>query len=149
MSNLDMSNLNLKLTDYAAARQEIQTIRQIVFQQEQGVDPDLDFDGLDDRATHIVVYADDQPVATARIRQLGDRILKLERMAVLAAHRGNGIGQQMVQFAIAEADRQQARQVKLNAQIQAKAFYEKLGFKAFGEEFEDAGIPHVEMRLGL
>ena len=144
-----MSNLDLKLTDYAAARPEIQTIRQIVFQQEQGVDPDLDFDGLDDRATHIVVYADSQPAATARIRQLGDRILKLERMAVLAVYRGKGIGQQMVQLAIAEADRQQARQVKLNAQIQAKAFYEKLGFKAFGEEFEDAGIPHVEMRLEL
>jgi predicted GNAT family N-acyltransferase len=144
-----MNDLDLKLTPYAAAKPEIQSIRQVVFQQEQGVDPALDFDGLDDSATHILVYADHQPVATARIRQLSDRTLKLERMAVLAAYRGKGIGQQMVQLAIAEGDRQQAPQVKLNAQIQAKAFYEKLGFSAYGEVFEDAGILHVEMRLEM
>ena len=119
-----MNNLDLKLTSYAAAKTAIQSIRQIVFQQEQNVDPDLDFDGLDDKATHIVAYADDQPVATARIRQLSDRTLKLERMAVLADYRGKGIGQQMVQLAIVEGDRQQAPQIKLNAQTQAKAFYE-------------------------
>jgi predicted GNAT family N-acyltransferase len=144
-----MNNLDLKLTNYAAAKPEIQSIRQLVFQQEQGVDPALDFDGLDDSATHIIAYADNQPIATARIRQLSDRSLKLERMAVLAVYRGKGIGQQMVQLAIAEGDRQMAPQVKLNAQIQAKAFYEKLGFSAYGEEFEDAGIPHIEMRLEI
>ena len=144
-----MNNLDLKLTDYAAAKSAIQSIRQLVFQQEQNVDPDLDFDGLDDSATHILVYVDHQPVATARIRQLSDRTLKLERMAVLADYRGKGIGQQMVQLAIAEGDRQQVPQIKLNAQTQAKAFYEKLGFSAHGEEFEDAGIPHIEMRLQM
>jgi predicted GNAT family N-acyltransferase len=144
-----MSDLDLKLTAYEAAKPEIQSIRQIVFQQEQDVDPALDFDGLDDSAAHIVAYVDNQAVATARIRQLSDRTLKLERMAVLAAHRGKGIGQQMVKLAIAEGDRQKAPQVKLNAQIQAKAFYEKLGFSAYGEEFEDAGIPHIEMRLKM
>jgi predicted GNAT family N-acyltransferase len=144
-----MSNLDLKLTAYDAAKSDIQRIRQIVFQQEQGVEPDLDFDGLDEGATHIVAYADHQAIATARIRPLSDRTLKLERMAVLANHRGKGIGQQMVKLAIAEGDRQKAPQVKLNAQLQAKAFYEKLGFSAYGAEFEDAGIPHVEMRLKL
>ncbi|MBD3882593.1 GNAT family N-acetyltransferase [Phormidium tenue FACHB-886] len=141
-----MSNLELKLVSYEDAKAAIQFIRQVVFQQEQSVDPAVDFDGLDEIATHIVAYKTERPIATARLRQLSDRTLKLERMAVLAAYRGQGIGREMVKLAIAEGDRQNAPQLKLNAQIQAQPFYEKLGFAPYGEEFEDAGIRHIEMR---
>jgi ElaA protein len=39
--------------------------------------------------------------------------------------------------------------VKLGAQTHALGFYERLGFTAIGDEFDDAGIPHREMVLKL
>ena len=41
------------------------------------------------------------------------------------------------------------KKVKLGAQTHALGFYEHLGFTAFGDEFDDAGIPHREMVLLL
>ena len=35
------------------------------------------------------------------------------------------------------------------AQTHALGFYERLGFVAFGDEFDDAGIPHRDMVLEL
>ena len=36
-----------------------------------------------------------------------------------------------------------------DAQVRAIGFYERLGFRAEGGEFLDAGIPHRRMRLRL
>ena len=36
--------------------------------------------------------------------------------------------------------------VVLGAQTQAIPFYEKLGYKVFGPEYLDAGIPHRDMK---
>ena len=46
----------------------------------------------------------------------------------------------------------QARELKahsvLDAQVQAEAFYRKLGYETISDEpFDDAGIPHVRMEL--
>ena len=46
----------------------------------------------------------------------------------------------------------QARELKsqysvLDAQVQAEAFYRKLGYETISDEpFDDAGIPHVRMK---
>ncbi len=36
------------------------------------------------------------------------------------------------------------REIALHAQLSAKAFYARLGYREEGEEFEEAGIPHVD-----
>ena len=138
--------LMLKIVRYAEAMGSIQAIRQTVFQTEQNVDPAIDFDGLDDAAFHVIADWNSQPIGTARIRLLGDRLAKIERVAVLSTHRGQGIGKALVETAIAFLDEQGILDIKLNAQVQTIAFYEKLGFAPQGEEFEEAGILHVEMR---
>jgi len=33
----------------------------------------------------------------------------------------------------------------LSAQRQAEGFYKRYGFQAFGEEYMEAGIPHINM----
>ena len=35
---------------------------------------------------------------------------------------------------------------KLSAQVYAEGFYEKLGYTRTGEEYMDAGIPHILMK---
>ncbi|HEY9640757.1 MAG TPA: GNAT family N-acetyltransferase [Coleofasciculaceae cyanobacterium] len=121
-------------------------IRSLVFQQEQGVEPALDFDGLDQSIPHIVAYCEGLPVGTARIRRLSDQVAKLERMAVLANYRGQGIGRELLKAGINFANCQNILELRLNAQIQAREFYEKLGFEAYGDEFDEAGISHIAMR---
>jgi predicted GNAT family N-acyltransferase len=39
--------------------------------------------------------------------------------------------------------------IALSAQTQAIGFYERLGYTAHGEEFDDAGLPHVWMTKPL
>ncbi|MGX1638627.1 GNAT family N-acetyltransferase, partial [Streptomyces albidoflavus] len=45
--------------------------------------------------------------------------------------------------------RSRLRAVDLHAQTHALGFYERLGYQAYGPEFEDAGIPHRAMRREL
>ena len=141
-----MSPLTLKVVSYAEAESVIRAIRQTVFQFEQNVDPELDFDGLDETATHLIACWQDQPIGTARIRYLSDELAKIERVAVISSYRGQGIGKALIEEAAAFIKRQNILEIKLNAQVHAKEFDQKLGFEQRGEVFEDAGIPHIEMR---
>lgn len=139
--------VTLQLVTYDDATAAIQAVRSEVFQVEQGVDAALEFDGLDEEATHILAYDGETPVGTARIRTINERLAKIERVAVLAAYRGQGIGNQIMQVAIDAIFDHAIPEIKINAQTHAKAFYDKLGFEQYGSEFDEAGIPHVEMRL--
>lgn len=141
-----MTQLHLEVVRFDCAEAVIFAIRQAVFHQEQGVAPDLDFDGQDPTAWHVVATVASQPVGTARIRCLSNTLAKLERVAVLPAYRGQGIGYAIVQTAIQFLTENSISEVKLHAQSYTKDFYQKLGFYPVGDEFLEAGIPHIEMR---
>ncbi|HEY9699528.1 MAG TPA: GNAT family N-acetyltransferase [Trichocoleus sp.] len=141
-----MSQLKLQIVRYNEAKTAIDPIRRAVFQEEQQVEAGLDFDGLDEAATQMLAYWEDQPVGTARIRYLSDRLAKIERVAVLAAYRGLGIGKQLMNGALDFLEKQGVPEAKINAQMQVKDFYEQLGFQQQGEPFYEAGLLHVEMR---
>ena len=124
---------------------QIRAIRDEVFIQEQGIDPTLEFDGCDADALHALITIDGQPVATGRLLNDGH----IGRIAVLAAYRGQGVGAQVVRSLIKEAELQGYARVYLGAQVHAVDFYRKLGFVAFGDEFVEAGIPHLAMEKNL
>lgn len=44
---------------------------------------------------------------------------------------------------------QGAERVVLSAQVSAKEFYSRAGFSAQGNQFEEAGIAHLEMTKAL
>lgn len=141
-----MNQLEVQIVRYDVAKAAIDPIRRAVFQEEQQVDAELDFDGLDDSATQMLAYWQGQPVGTARIRYLNDRLAKIERVAVLAEYRGLGIGKQLMKSAIDFLKEQNVPEIKVNAQMQVKNLYEQLGFQQQGEAFYEAGILHIEMR---
>jgi predicted GNAT family N-acyltransferase len=144
-----MAKLEIQIIAYAEAEPEIQHIRTVVFQHEQQVARELEFDGQDATATHLIAYLDGSPVGTARIRYLSDSLAKIERVAVLSECRGMGIGKQIMKQAIAHIHQQGIPEIKINSQTRARLFYEKFGFLQQGDEFEEANIPHIEMRLNL
>lgn len=119
-------------------------IRKEVFIREQNVPQDIEIDGTDAYALHLVVFDDSLPVATGRILKTGDEFV-LGRIAVLKEHRGLGYGDLVVRMLIRRAYEMGADKQIIHSQLHASGFYEKLGFKRFGEEYSEAGIPHINM----
>lgn len=120
-------------------------IRRVVFIEEQQVPLEEEWDGRDDTCRHFLALRGDTALGTARLLPDGH----IGRVAVRREARGLGIGVALMQAAIASARRLGHAQVELAAQTHALAFYENLGFTAFGEVFMEAGIPHRNMRLLL
>jgi predicted GNAT family N-acyltransferase len=70
-------------------------------------------------------------------------------MAVLKENRAGGLGGAILARLVAEARRRGMKEVVLSAQTHALGFYRKHGFREAGAIFEEAGIPHQEMRRVL
>ncbi len=140
-----MNKTTLKLVKYTDNSSEIKAIRTQVFQIEQGVDPEIEFDGKDETAEHLLAYLDNQPVGTARIRYLNPKTAKIERLAVLSTARGLGIGKKLMEKAVEVAAQNDVEEVVIHAQDYVKSLHQKIGFEQVGERFDEAGIPHVKM----
>lgn len=128
--------------------QRVRTIRTAVFIEEQNCPPEEEWDGHDETSRHLLGYAGDEAVATARWRTVPfeERLVaKLERFAVLPAYRGRGYGRALVEAAMEDARKAGFGTFVLHAQAHLEDFYASLGFKPVGEPFVEAGIPHVKM----
>jgi len=123
-------------------------LREQVFLREQGRDRYTETDDYDKAAHHIVALLDGEVVGTLRLYELhpGDRALKVGRVAVRSDLRGHGIGTKLMLRAHEWADGNYDS-VYLHAQISVVGFYEKLGYVTVGEVFDEAGTPHITMRL--
>ncbi|NPC91376.1 GNAT family N-acetyltransferase [Bacillus sp. WMMC1349] len=126
-------------------------IRISVFVEEQGVplSEELDqYDTIDEQCQHILVYYDDKPVGTGRVRWVED-IGKLERICLLKDYREFGLGKVIVKGLEDITRKKGLTKVKLHGQTQAKGFYEKLGYQTTSDVFIEEGIPHVLMTKEL
>jgi predicted GNAT family N-acyltransferase len=123
-------------------------LRHAVFCIEQGVPEELERDEHDATALHLVAVADGVVVGTCRLLFVGASA-RLQRMAVARSHRGRGVGADLLAAAHRQARAAGAAEMELHAQLTARDFYARAGYVAEGEEFEDAGIPHVLMRRPL
>jgi predicted GNAT family N-acyltransferase len=124
-------------------------LRHEVFVVEQSVPVELEIDDNDSDAVHLVaVRGEDEVVGTLRI-VARDEIAKIGRLAVRADARRGGVGRRLMLEALAYAERNGFRDILLSAQLTATDFYVRLGFKAEGDVFDDAGIPHIDMRKTL
>lgn len=141
-----MSNLVIKVADLPEEFPAIAAIRKSVFQEEQGVDPTLEFDGKDEISQHLIAYLDDKAVGTTRIRYLDDKTAKIERLAVLSTARGQGIGKKIMIKALEVIAKKNIPEVVIHAQEYIKVLYQKLDFVEEGQIFQEAGIPHLKMR---
>ncbi|WP_157266236.1 GNAT family N-acetyltransferase [Azohydromonas aeria] len=127
-----------------------QSVRHAVFVEEQRIPAELERDPADAGCLHAVAFdAQGRPVGTGRLLPQPGGVLKLGRLAVLKAWRGRGVGQALLRALLDAARAQGAREVMLHAQQSAASFYLPAGFEARGEEFMEAGIPHIEMALAL
>ena len=122
-------------------------IRREVFIDEQGCPEAEEYDEFDVQAMHLVVYIDEVPAATGRIWHDG-KSLRIGRLAVKKKFRGQKIGDLALRLLIYKAFSSGAQTLEISAQTYIMPLYAKFGFKAYGEEFIEAGRPHMAMRVG-
>jgi predicted GNAT family N-acyltransferase len=140
----------VQVLDWDSALPLARPVRFDVFVREQGVPVELEWDEFDVTSEHAVATdASGEVVGTARLVPVSANECRIGRMAVLAAHRGQGVGAAMLEALLQRARERGERQVVLHAQMHAAGFYRRFGFEPHGPQFDEAGIPHVEMRLGL
>ncbi|BAU64661.1 GCN5-related N-acetyltransferase [Stanieria sp. NIES-3757] len=144
-----MKILQIEVVDYQNKFSEINKIRTKVFQQEQGVKEELEFDGLDEKAQHLLAYLNQQPVGTTRIRNIDEQTVKIERLAVLPEARGQGIGKKLMEKALKIISNDHYQAVIIHAQEYIKDLYLQLGFEQVSKTFQEAGIAHIKMSKKL
>ncbi|MFL5373770.1 MAG: GNAT family N-acetyltransferase, partial [Myxococcales bacterium] len=123
------------------------SLRWTVFVEEQGVPPSMEVDEHDQKgAVHAIATWNGVPAATGRFVLDGEGEAKIGRMAVVDDVRGRGIGRALLAFLEEQARARGAKKLLLWAQVQARPFYEKAGYRVVSDKpFDDAGIPHVAM----
>ncbi len=137
-----MNDVIVSIVNFSDKAADIVMVRQAVFIEEQNVPADIEMDGNDQYCHHVLAYDNNgSAIGTGRIDDKG----KIGRMAVLPNHRGLGVGTKILQALITCGRDKGITDFHLSSQVHAVAFYEKAGFVKCGEEFEEAGIMHVNM----
>lgn len=131
------------LKDLHAARK----IREKVFIEEQGFE--VEFDNIDEFATHILITVNGEPAATGRVFPHEDDTYIIGRIAVLPEYRGRDLGRILVRKLEEIAKTKNARVTVLSAQVRVKEFYKKIGYTEEGETYLDEGCAHIKMRKEL
>ncbi len=136
----------VELGDWDALGGAARRVRDEVFIVEQRVPVELEWDEMDALSLHaIATNSEGRVLGTGRLLPDGH----IGRMAVHRDARGQGVGAAILVALMGAARQRGLREVVLNAQTHAQAFYARFGFAPEGEEFEDAGIAHVRMRCRL
>ena len=122
-------------------------LRWTVFVEEQGVRPSDEIDAHDrSDAVHALASLRGVPCGAGRLIFTAPAVAKIQRMAVIDDVRGRGVGRALLGFLETEARRRGATTLTLWAQVRAREFYEKAGYAARGQPFDDGtGIPHIAM----
>ncbi len=129
----------------------LRAVREAVFMREQNVPSELEWDGLDEVSRHVLaVSAKGDAIGCGRIvPPRGQEPARIGRLAVLREWRGKKVGTALLEALIDYARSRNYPKVIVSAQIQALPFYRRFGFEDEGEEYLDAGIPHINMCLNL
>lgn len=119
-------------------------IRKTVFTDEQKFKNE--FDDKDEISVHVVAYIGDKPVATARYYIEEDDVYHIGRIAVSQDFRGQHIGEKIVAFCEQRIWDIGGKVIVLSAQERIKGFYQRLGYKEYGEAYMDEHVSHIGMK---
>ena len=134
-------NITTIICDYESNTEDICAIRYEVFVEEQNVPEELEIDGLDNEAKHVLAFVNGLSIGTGRIQNDGH----IGRLAVLKKYRKQGAGKLIMKELIKWAQDMSLEKVWLSSQWHAHSFYLDLGFVCVGEIYKEAEIDHIKM----
>ena len=134
----------VKEVEWRLYEKALKEIRKAVFVVEQNVPLEIEWDGKDATAIHVLaIDVLDAHLGTARLLPTG----QIGRMAVLRKYRKLGIGSALLVHLLNISREHKIQDVFLNAQVDAIDFYKRFGFIETGDIFMEAGIKHKKMVL--
>lgn len=124
----------------------LRSVREAVFIREQGVPAELEWDEFDQGCRHaLAISLRGEAVGCGRMLPNGH----IGRIAVIQQWRKQKVGTTIMEALLDYARAHDYKQVDVDAQTHALPFYRGFGFVEQGEEFIDAGLPHIKMTLQL
>lgn len=97
----------------------------------------------------IAAFEDERILGCCMLVEEKPEIIRLRQMAVLNDLQGKGVGRALMQFAENIARDHGYKTITMHARKHALGFYEKMGYKAKGNEFTEITIPHFVMEKQL
>jgi predicted GNAT family N-acyltransferase len=140
----NLKEISIKIVENEFELKKCFIIREEVFVNEQKVPVELELDEKDKGSIHFLALNGDNAIGTLRINNVDD-FAKIERVAILKAYRGYGIGNLLLKEAINYITSKGYKKIKLSAQVYCVPFYSKLGFETKGEIYFDVSIEHIDM----
>lgn len=138
-----MNGIVTSIVSWSDKQAELTSVRRAVFVEEQNVPESIELDDGDPDCSHVLALDESgNPIGTARMDGSG----KIGRMAVLPEYRGRGVGARMLEAIMEHGRSSGITDFHLSAQVSAVGFYRKMGFETYGEQFQEAGITHINMR---
>lgn len=130
---------NKTTTDMLKIRFEVFVIEQNVALDEEIEDDEMTYQAF-------VLYLHNRPIGTVRYRHIDKNTVKIGRFAIIKTERGKGYGRELMKFVEGLIYlKVRPLTLVLGAQLQARPFYESLGYQPYGDDYIEANIKHVKM----
>jgi predicted GNAT family N-acyltransferase len=140
----------LQIIDWGSDKyNQVLTLRNEILRKPLGLNFSQDEVDAEKANMHIAAYEDDQVLGCCMLVEEEDKTVRLRQMAVINDVQGKGIGRALMQFAENLARDRGYKRITMHARKNAAGFYEKMGYKKFGEEFMEITIPHYVMEKQL
>ena len=97
----------------------------------------------------IATFEEDKILGCCLLTKVDKHCVRLRQMAVQNNLQGKGIGAAMMNYAENVARDAGFHKLIMHARKTATGFYEKIGYKVAGNEFEEITIPHYVMEKKL
>ncbi|KAI9504423.1 acyl-CoA N-acyltransferase [Coemansia spiralis] len=134
-----------------AELKEAVKIRIHVFVDIQKFPLEEEVDKYDKSALHIVMLdpaQNNKVIGTLRVINTGTAA-KIGRVVILPEYQGKGLGRRLLEYTekyIANCEQfKQCAETKLGSQYDKRKFYEKCGYMARGDIYDELGCPHIWM----
>ncbi|MBB5181661.1 ElaA protein [Planomicrobium koreense] len=112
--------------------------------------PYPELDNLDQESIHMAYTENGRTLAYARLVPGGVKygLPSIGRVIVHPDARSRGLAKQLLEKSIDYILKEwKADEIQLQGQVYLKGFYESFGFVPISEEYDEDGIPHVDMKL--
>ncbi len=141
----DPGRISIREVNTPEELKQAQAIRVEILETEQGFPHDMNIDGLDESADHVLILDDGEPVATARLTVTDSGEGKIARIAVLGSHRGIGLGRRLIRALEGAAKTRGLHTIHLEPHAHLEPFFRALGYETITEPVTVG--PHRLLRM--
>ena len=136
---MDDSKINIKIVSSPEEEALARTIRQQIFVDEQGIPADVEEDGLNESAVHVLLSVENKAIGTARMCLTDNNEGEIARVAIIAEFRGQGYAGLLLEELELFAVRKKLKRVFLHPHHYLERFYSARGYELISGETTSAG----------